>query len=84
MKQILTTLFCFVSVMLSCEKPADGIVINPPTKPTTPTTPTTPETPETPENPEQPQDPGTPVVAPDALARWTPISRPSKSAGNPA
>lgn len=65
MKQILTTLFCFVSVMLSCEKPADGIVINPPTKPTTPTTPTTPETPETPENPEQPQDPGTPVVAPD-------------------
>lgn len=45
--------------MLSCEKPADGIIINPPIKPTTPTTPTTPE------NPEQPQDPGTPVVAPD-------------------
>lgn len=38
--------------MLSCEKPVNGIVINPPTNP------------EKPENPEQPQEPQTPVVSP--------------------
>ena len=72
MKQILATLICVVSVLLSCEKPVNGIVINPPsTKPstpsTTPETPTTPENPTEPENPTdptQPETPVTPVVAP--------------------
>ena len=72
MKQFLTALFLFLGVLLSCEKPSQGIIIAPPDSHPTITPggnqdpgggsqdPETPETPENPENPETPETPETP------------------------
>ena len=68
MKQFLIAIFCFLSVLMACEKPSQGIIIAPPdshpvTQPTTPDTPDNPDTPDTPGTPENPDTP--PAGSPD-------------------